>query len=481
MLDVYLIHSETPSPIELLNTNMIKRIALREEEAKEKTSHTKGGRVNKRGRRGGKGMERGCAELVPVLERLRPRDMRSRFVEERIIKRGRGGRGGGRSLGRGRGRGCGRRRKREREREAILLLKEKGSEDDVGVASVEGEACDVVMSGDGDGEEERGGNGLSEIKVVEERSEDGTSEKERREEGRREEERREEERGEEGRRDDGKWGGGESTSDRKDDQAKEFQMLTGVPKLRRTHAKSMTLAMMLSGQIDTLDADNNGSSYVSHGITDTNRRASSDSLAEKGKSRCSKDHAVNGSSHDEQLVSPLLAHPSLQAGPKTSNDVVATLQSIPKPRELSELTLLLTQPLPSSSTFSNTLTPINTTEPMMSSLMKSSTVPSLLSQGRDDEEYPQPSTNHQKVQRHLARQKQLADMRLRETALDREHRFLRRQGLLGQRGRNDSEHACRRVRWKEESELLEVFCYSPCSSRGSTLDPDEIPDSTDPT
>ena len=40
-------------------------------------------------------------------------------------------------------------------------------------------------------------------------------------------------------------------------------------------------------------------------------------------------------------------------------------------------------------------------------------------------EYPQPSTNYQKMQRKLARQKQLKDFRAREMALAREERFLR--------------------------------------------------------
>ena len=480
MLDMYLIHLETSSLLELHTTNMIKRKTLREEEEERvETSHNEGERVNKRGMKKWRGMGRGCAELVPVLERLRPRNMRSKLIEEGKVKRRRG-RGGGRSGARGKGRG--------RKREAFLSLKDMGSGEDMGVTSVDGEVCDVVTSGggDGDGKEKRIGDGLSEIEVADERSGEGTSERERREEGDGEErkdegtsERGGEERGEGGRSEGGKWVDENRTSDRKDEETKEFQMPPGVPKLRRTHAKSTTLAMMLSGKINIkLDEDSN-SSHVSDNTTDADMQEDFDVLAEKGKATCSKDHAVNGSSHDEQVVPPLLACSSLEVGPKTSEDTVTTLHSISKPKELSELTLLLTQPLPSS-TLSDALTSVNITEPMMSSLMMSSSVPSL-SQGRDDEEYPQPSTNYQKIQRHLARQKQLADMRSRETTLEREQRFLRRRGLLGQQGRNDNEHVCRRVRWKEESELLEVFCYSPCSSRGSTLDPDEIPDSTDPT
>ena len=46
-------------------------------------------------------------------------------------------------------------------------------------------------------------------------------------------------------------------------------------------------------------------------------------------------------------------------------------------------------------------------------------------------EYPKPSSNYQKTQRRLARQKQLDDMRTGEAALARAERLKRRQGLLG--------------------------------------------------
>ena len=93
----------------------------------------------------------------------------------------------------------------------------------------------------------------------------------------------------------------------------------------------------------------------------------------------------------------------------------------------------------------------------------------------DLSEYPQPSTNYQKMQRQLARQKQLEDMRARESAEAREERFLRRQGLSKS---PEKKQGRRHLTWKEEPDLVEVFVYSPCSSRGSTLEPelDDIPD-----
>ena len=90
----------------------------------------------------------------------------------------------------------------------------------------------------------------------------------------------------------------------------------------------------------------------------------------------------------------------------------------------------------------------------------------------DELEYPQPSTNYQRMQRQLARQRQLEEMRARETAYAREERLLRRQGLSKSPEKSKRKH----LTWKDESELVEVFSYSPCSSRGSTLEPDDTPE-----
>lgn len=94
---------------------------------------------------------------------------------------------------------------------------------------------------------------------------------------------------------------------------------------------------------------------------------------------------------------------------------------------------------------------------------------------QEDSEYPLPSTNYQKMQRQLARQKQLDEMRAREAAWAREERLLRRQGLSKSPEKSGRCH----ITWKDEKDLVEIFCYSPCSSsRGSTLDPEDIPDIT---
>ena len=91
-------------------------------------------------------------------------------------------------------------------------------------------------------------------------------------------------------------------------------------------------------------------------------------------------------------------------------------------------------------------------------------------------EYPKPSSNYEKTQRRLARQKQLDDMRTREAALARAERLKRRRGLLLATHPSKKSRECK-VMWKEESSLVEVFRYSlsPCpSSRGSTLEPEEL-------
>ena len=94
--------------------------------------------------------------------------------------------------------------------------------------------------------------------------------------------------------------------------------------------------------------------------------------------------------------------------------------------------------------------------------------------GSPETEYPKPSSNYQKMQRRLARQKQLEELHAREAALAREERLMRRRGLLTTPPKKADE---RRVMWKEEEDLVEVFQYSPCSSsRGSTLEPEDIPE-----
>ena len=90
----------------------------------------------------------------------------------------------------------------------------------------------------------------------------------------------------------------------------------------------------------------------------------------------------------------------------------------------------------------------------------------------DTPEYPQPSTNFQKTQRKLARERQLQEFYAREASLAREERLMNRRGLVAM----PTEGAeSRHVMWKEA--LVEVICYSPySSSRGSTLEPEDLPE-----
>ena len=93
-----------------------------------------------------------------------------------------------------------------------------------------------------------------------------------------------------------------------------------------------------------------------------------------------------------------------------------------------------------------------------------------------NQEYPPPSTNYQKMERRLARQRQLEEALAREAALEREERLMRRQGLSRSPERSKTGGG-RHITWREGTDLVEVFSYSPCSSssRGSTLEPEEFP------
>lgn len=70
-------------------------------------------------------------------------------------------------------------------------------------------------------------------------------------------------------------------------------------------------------------------------------------------------------------------------------------------------------------------------------------------------EYPAPSTSQQKETRRLARVKQLEQMRVREAALERKERLLRRHDAL----RKPDGHRERRVKWKNDMNLVRVFVY----------------------
>lgn len=78
-----------------------------------------------------------------------------------------------------------------------------------------------------------------------------------------------------------------------------------------------------------------------------------------------------------------------------------------------------------------------------------------------EEEYPQPSTPQQKLIRRLARQKQLEEMKSREAALEREERLLRRKGVLSDSKTTQGQSSAKRISWRDETDLVEMFIYSP--------------------
>ena len=81
---------------------------------------------------------------------------------------------------------------------------------------------------------------------------------------------------------------------------------------------------------------------------------------------------------------------------------------------------------------------------------------------KTEEEHPQPSTPKQKMSRCLARQRQLKEMRIREAAFERQQRLLQRKGLLNRPIIvEDSDVKRKRISWKEECDLVQVFVYSP--------------------
>ena len=87
-----------------------------------------------------------------------------------------------------------------------------------------------------------------------------------------------------------------------------------------------------------------------------------------------------------------------------------------------------------------------------------------------DMEYLMPSTPQQKMARQLARQRQLEAMRAREAASAREERLLRRQGLLNPRVVKNS----KRIKWKEDGDLVEIFTYFPTGEDGLEAEPQPI-------
>ena len=178
--------------------------------------------------------------------------------------------------------------------------------------------------------------------------------------------------------------------------------------------------------------------------------------------------------HDASSVVPdtLSSNPATECTP-TYDDTDNALLVGPFPKELCSRTLAENR-LTTSADSSVVETLTNTFSLEKSDTSSSENPNDAITDEGEDLEYPQPSTNYQKRQRQLARQKQLDDMRAREMAAAREERLLRRRGFTKSPEKGVG-NGGRRIRWREQTDLVEVFIYSPCSSRGSTLEPDETP------
>jgi hypothetical protein len=87
--------------------------------------------------------------------------------------------------------------------------------------------------------------------------------------------------------------------------------------------------------------------------------------------------------------------------------------------------------------------------------------PDTLCSPTEESEYPPPSTPQQKLLRRLARQKQLEEMRTREAAVSREERLLRRKGALPDTKATQGQGSTKRISWRDETDLVEMFIYSP--------------------
>ena len=262
----------------------------------------------------------------------------------------------------------------------------------------------------------------------------------------------------------------ESVKEKKEEPEMPIEM--PVPKLRRSHATVIIPQAMLHKDsatkpetgIDTLISSDDGQ-QCSVQDTSATKPSTERTVLKRRRGRPRKIPRQNEDT-------PSIQSCAVSNSP-TREEVDAAIYSVPTPTELAMLTQLLTTPVVTTTNLSLDVL----TSDVMSD---TSTTTTETEQSREvEEEYPQPSTYYQKMQRRLARQKQLSEMRAREMAMEREKRFLRRQGLL-EPGKKRVEEQ-RRVQWKEEGKLVEVFHYSPCSSRGSTLEPDEIPDIVDPT
>ena len=280
-------------------------------------------------------------------------------------------------------------------------------------------------------------------------------------------------------------------------------LLPHVPKLRRMHA--MTLPSLTEMDVEHKDSQ----THLPHPTRDC-KDCSTLSVSTTGTTPSVGEHLCTCSPASESAPIPTsgIVTKRIQRkrgrlrrtaiAPTTSSPPTSSSDSLTTPALLSPCSIVVTASTSEMENSSNNVyskecstlsAPVMTSETVSMTHSNSELVSSIdgitgseetileADESLDLSEYPQPSTYFQKMQRQLARQKQLQDMRAREAAEAREERFLRRQGLS--KSPEKKKQQKRHLTWKEEANLVEVFVYSPCSSRGSTLEPellDDVPD-----
>jgi hypothetical protein len=280
-------------------------------------------------------------------------------------------------------------------------------------------------------------------------------------------------------------------------------LLPHIPKLRRMHA--MTLPSRTEMDVE----HKNSQTYLPHPSNDC-KDCSTLSVSSTGTTPSLGEHVCTCTPASESAPIPTSGivtkriqrkrgRPRRTAiAPTTSSPPTSSSDSLTTPALLSPCSIVVTASTSEMKNSSNNLyskecgklsAPVTTLETVSMTHSNNELVSSIdgitgseetileADESLDLSEYPQPSTYFQKMQRQLARQKQLQDMRAREAAEAREERFLRRQGLSKSPEKKIQQK--RHLTWKEEDDLVEVFVYSPCSSRGSTLEPellDDVPD-----
>jgi len=218
---------------------------------------------------------------------------------------------------------------------------------------------------------------------------------------------------------------GENELEERDaDKKEEPETLIGVPvpKLRRTHATVITLETMLTKNstpkpVTGMDGRTSGKDGGQCNIQDT---STANHLTEKAAEPLSEGNVLKRrrgrprKTPRQDKDRPSLPSAALSSS-STREEVDAALHSVPTPTELCMLTQLFTTPIATTTSLSLDVQTSNaTSEP--------STDAAETAQSREvGEEYPQPSTNYQKMQRRLAREKQLSELRAREMAMETFH------------------------------------------------------------